>query len=137
YNKAHPDIALWRSLKNELTGAEGQAYFEKNLKGADVPGGAGVVKQFKGKVVSAAGKDVVVAVDNAAGDATLRFESALRGKVEVGTDVEFDGVPESFTKEPYMITFAVDKTKVKGLGAATAGGAARAPARRPAARKKR
>ena len=137
YNKAHPDIALWRSLKNELTGAEGQAYFEKNLKGADVPGGAGSVKQFSGKVVSAAGKDVVVAVDNAAGDATLRFETPLRGKVEVGTDVQFDGVPESFTKEPYMITFAVDKTKVKGLGAAAAGGAARAPARRPAARKKR
>ena len=137
FNKAHPDIALWRSLKNELTGAEGQAYFEKNLKGAEVPGGAGSVNKFKGKVVSAAGKDVVVAVDNAAGDATLRFEAALRGKVEVGTDVEFNGVPESFTKEPYMITFAVDKTKVTGLGAAAAGGAARAPARRPAARKKR
>ncbi len=137
YNKAYPDIALWRSLKNELTGAEGQAYFEKNLKGAEVPGGAGSVKSFKGKVVSSAGKDVVVAVDNAAGDATLRFEAALRGKVDVGTDVEFEGVPESFSKEPYMLTFAVDKTKVKGLGAATAGGAARAPVRRPPARKKR
>lgn len=137
YNKAHPDIALWRSLKNELSGGEGPAYFEKNLKGVEVPGGAGSVKQFKGKVVSSAGKDVVVAVDNAAGDATLRFEAALRGKVDVGTDVEFEGVPESFTKEPYMLTFAVDKTKVKGLGAAAAGGAARAPVRRPAARKKR
>lgn len=137
YNKAHPDIALWRSLKNELTGAEGPAYFEKNLKGAEVPGGAGNVKQFSGKVVSASGKDVVVAVDNAAGDATLHFETPLRGKVEVGTDVQFDGVPESFTKEPYMITFAVDKTKVKGLGAAAAGGAARAPARRPPARRRK
>ncbi|MDQ6707350.1 MAG: hypothetical protein M3Z85_15405, partial [Acidobacteriota bacterium] len=37
FNKAHPDIALWRTLKATLTGDGGEAYFEK-MKGALVPG---------------------------------------------------------------------------------------------------
>lgn len=132
FNKAHPDLALWRSIKATLTGDGGQAYFDK-MKGALVPGGAQGIKYFKGKVVSATPKEIVVGVDNPAGDATLRFEAALRGKVDTGTDIEFEGMPDSFTKDPYMITFAVEKSNVKGLPASASAPAAH----RPAARKKR
>jgi hypothetical protein len=39
-------------------------------------------------------------------DATLNFQEPLPASaVKVGDKVEFSGVGESFTKEPYMLTF--------------------------------
>ena len=38
--KANPSLALWKTLKSELTGANGQQFFESNMKDAKVPGGA-------------------------------------------------------------------------------------------------
>jgi len=35
-----------------LTGANGEQYFSANMKGAEVPGGAGGVQKFKGKLIS-------------------------------------------------------------------------------------
>jgi len=49
-------------------------------------------------------------------DATLKFDSALRGKIEAGTLVEFSGAPRTFAKDPFMIMLDVEKAKVKGLG---------------------
>ena len=42
-------------------------------------------------------------------DAKLVFETALAGKMEPGEELEFEGTAKSFTKEPFKITFAVDK----------------------------
>ncbi len=33
----------------------------------------------------------------------------------MGTEIEFEGVPASFTKEPFMVTFDVEKAKIEGL----------------------
>jgi hypothetical protein len=43
------------------------------------------------------------------GDATLLFSQPLAAaaldKIKVGAKLDFDGVVESYTKEPYMLTF--------------------------------
>lgn len=109
---AHPDLALWRQLKTELTGANGAGYFESSMKGALLP-------EFTGRVVSISPavrpKTVVVAVENGTTpDATLKFETALPGKVDPGTAIKFQGVPESYSANPFMITFLVDKSKLQG-----------------------
>ena len=39
----------------------------------------------------------------------------MTGKPDVGVEIEFEGVPDSFTKEPFMVTFNVDKAKITGL----------------------
>src|SRR5512141_3211952 len=40
-------------MKRDLTGPDGQKYFDQNLSGARVPGGAGGVQYFTGTLLSA------------------------------------------------------------------------------------
>ncbi len=129
WRKAHPQEALWKDVKASLTGAEGATYFSTNMKDTQVP-------TLKAKVVSleppAKPKTVLVAVQDGSSntetaDATLKFEAALPGKVEPGTELTFEGVPESYTASPLMVVFNVDKDKLHGW---TGKNAAPAPVRR-------
>jgi tetratricopeptide (TPR) repeat protein len=109
---ANPQLTLWKNLKAALTGADGASYFESSMKGAGVP-------MLKGKVVSlqpaVKPKVIVMALeDGTTADATLKFEAALPGKVDPGTELSFEGVPESYTTSPFMVVFVVDKDKLHG-----------------------
>jgi tetratricopeptide (TPR) repeat protein len=108
----NPELTLWKNIKAELTGANGASYFESSMKGALLP-------TLKGKVVSMTPalkpKAVVMALeDRTTPDATLKFETPLAGKVDVGTELSFEGVPESYTTSPFMVVFAVEKDKLHG-----------------------
>jgi tetratricopeptide (TPR) repeat protein len=132
--KAHPDIKLWRVLRDALKADGGAAYFDANVKDALIPPQEGDFKQFKAKVVSMDNpKEIVVAVDDTdgpSGDATLVFDAAIKGKLEPGADISFAGAPTSYTKDPYNLKFVVDRKNVTGLPAAPA------PVHRPPAKKK-
>ena len=90
------------------------------MKDALVPGGAVAgVDKLKGKLVSMAPavrpKELVLAIDDPnVGDATLKLDGALPGKMDPGTEIEFEGIARAFTKEPFMVTFEVEKGKVVG-----------------------
>jgi tetratricopeptide (TPR) repeat protein len=134
FNKAHPDVAQWRLIRDTLKGDGGDAYFQNTLKGSEVP--SPEIGTFKAKIVTVEAKDIVVNVDNAGGDATLKFDKAINQKaINVGDAMEFKGEVESFTKEPYMLSLTIDDPKeaIKGLPA-TAFSAA-PPTRRPGAKK--
>lgn len=116
WTKSHPSEALWKSVKEALTGSDGANYFNSNMKDAAVP-------TLKGKVVKLEPenrpKTIVLAMedgksDGTVGDATLKFEAALPGKVDPGTELSFEGVPESYTASPFMVVFNVDKDKLHG-----------------------
>lgn len=133
--KANPAVALWKNLKSELTSPAGADYFSKNMKGTEIP------TPFKARVLKLEPetnpKTLVVSVlDGTTPDATLKFENALPGKVEPGTEVSFRGVAETYTADPFMIVFNVDKDKLQGWTGKGAAPVHRAPVRRPAARKK-
>jgi tetratricopeptide (TPR) repeat protein len=118
-DKANPMLALWRSIRKELVGDNGQAYFDNSVKGAELPGGANGVMQFKGKLVSMMPenrpKELVLAVeDPSKPDVTLKLDSALAGKMDPGAEISFSGVADSFTKDPFMVTFNVEKSKIEG-----------------------
>lgn len=109
---ANPELTLWKNIKAELTGANGATYFESSMKGALLP-------TLRGKVVSLTPalkpKTIVMSLeDGTTPDATLKFETALAGKVDVGTELSFEGVPESYTASPFMVVFAVEKDKLHG-----------------------
>jgi hypothetical protein len=133
---AHPDLALWRQIRDALKGDGGDKYFE-DLKGAQVPpeGQAGFT-MFPAKVISQPSpKELLVSVDGAAGDATLQFDAPLNGMVDAGTALKFKGVVDSFTKEPYMLTFTgMAKEDIEGLPDSLFKAAP--PKRRPAPKKK-
>lgn len=115
FNKAHPDIALWRTIKAALTAPNGDAYFQQ-VKGSEIP--TPDIATFKAKIVSTGDKEIVANIDNAGGDATLKFEHPINQKVlNAGDAFQFKAVVDSFTANPYMLTLTIDDPKedIKGL----------------------
>ena len=136
---ANPMLALWRTIKTELTGDNGPAYFESSVKDAGLPGGANGVTKFKGKLVSTTPairpKELTLAIEGAAADVTLKLEEPLPGMMEAGGEISFSGAAKAYTKDPYMLTFAVTKEDIEGwTGKGPAGpprtGAKKAPAKK-------
>jgi len=117
--KENPQLALWKSIKDQLIAANGEAYFNDQMKDHAVP-------KLKGKLVSMKPairpKELVLAIETPnTPEVTLKFENALPGKAEPGTEIEFEGVPGAFTKEPFMLTFDVEgKDKIAGWPAQAA-----------------
>jgi len=112
FAKEHPELAMWKNIKTQLTGAEGQNYFETGMKGAQLP-------TLRGKVVklepALRPKTLILSLDDGTTpDATLKFETPLAGKVDEGTELTFEGIPESYTTSPFMVVFTVDKEKLHG-----------------------
>jgi hypothetical protein len=117
--RANPMLALWKNVKKELLSDAGAAYFENSMKGALLPGGANGVQKFKGKLVSmnpaVRPKELVLAIEKAdVPDVTLKLDGSLAGKMEPGGEIEFDGVADSYSKDPFMVTFTVEKSHVEG-----------------------
>jgi hypothetical protein len=116
----NPMMTLWvKTLKENLTKPDGDMFFEMNVKDALLPGGANGVGKFKGKIVSMTPatrpKEVDLAIEKAGVvDAKLMFENALAGKMEAGEELEFEGTAKGFTKEPFVVTFEVEKEKLSG-----------------------
>lgn len=126
--KDNPQLALWKNIKDQLKGADGATYFSSSMQGAKLP-------TLRGKVVSldpeTRPKSLVLALeDGVTGDATLKFEAALPGKVDAGTELTFEGVPESYTTAPFMVVFNVDKDDLHGWTGKNA-----APAKKAAPKK--
>ena len=111
FDKTHPERALWKDLKAALTAPTGDTYFETNMKDALVP-------RLKGKLVAMSPaskpKELVLAIEDSAGDVTLKLDGALPGKMEPGGEIEFEGIAKSFMKDPFMVTFDAEKAKLNG-----------------------
>jgi tetratricopeptide (TPR) repeat protein len=114
----HPDLALWRLIRTTLEGDSGASYFDQSMKDAVLPPESGDFKRFKAKVISRPNpKELLVSVEDPAGDATLEFATPLKGTIEPGLQIEFAGVAEGYTKSPYNVRFTVDRKNVSGLPA--------------------
>ena len=121
----NPELTLWKNLKAELTGPDGANYFNSSMKDAQVP-------TLKGKVVKlepeTKPKTIIMALeDGTTPDATLKFEMALPGKVDPGTELSFEGVPQSYTANPFMVVFNVEPDKLQGWTGKNAAPVRRAP----------
>ena len=128
--KTNPALALWLNVKTALTADNGEQYFQTQMKGTEVP-------NLRGKLISQSPatrpKELVLGIsDPNTPEVTLRLSAPLPGKADPGTEIEFSGVPAEFAKNPFMVTFDVEKAKVKGWPGKEA-----APVRRKTAARKR
>jgi tetratricopeptide (TPR) repeat protein len=109
----NPQLALWKNIKDQLTAANGEQYFNDQLKGTAPP-------KLKGKLVSTKPairpKELLLDLDGGdTAEVILKLENPLPGKADKGTEIQFEGVPSAFTKEPFMLTFDVEsKDKIEG-----------------------
>jgi tetratricopeptide (TPR) repeat protein len=113
FEKENPQLALWMGVKQALTAPDGAQYFESQMKGT-------LVKDLKGKVISAKppvrSKELVVGLADAnTPEMTLKLDTPLKGKPELGCEIEFEGVASSFQPDPFMVTLDVDTAKIHGL----------------------
>jgi len=133
--KANPQLALWKRIKEELQGANGQQYWDQGMKDAavGVPDAKGTPVMSGTVVEQKSPKELVLAVaDDKTPELTLTLD-APAGKVDPGTKLTFTGVAKSYTKDPFMVAMEAEKKDVKGLPAAAP--AKRAPAAHKPARK--
>ena len=103
--------ALWRQIKGTLT-AKGDRYFQI-IQDANIPP---LHRRFSSNVVSQPSPDeLIVNVDDAAGDARLRCLFGLNGAIPNGTPVHFEGVVRAYTTNPYTLTLDVRPEDIDGL----------------------
>jgi hypothetical protein len=108
--RAVSPIDIWRNVRRDLTAPDGDRYFSQMLHAEIPPQGL-----FDGKVISQpSSNELVVNVDNTAGDATLKFDFALQ-RVDPDTPVHFKGVIDGYTAKPYKLIFMVRDEDVAGL----------------------
>lgn len=113
FKKSNPQLALWMGIKKQLADAGGEQYFDSSLKSAAVPPLKGVVVEAK---PACRPKELVLALSDATHpEVTLKLDAPLTGKPEMGTEVQFEAVPMSFVKDPFMVTMDGEKAKVEGL----------------------
>ncbi len=113
YLAAHPDIKLWRDLKATLTAADGDAYFDKSVKGAIIP------KVFNAKIVSwtpdTNPTEIKIAIDDQNGDAIIKYEKPLHAKLDMNQPITIEGYAEAYSKDPFSITFKGEESHIKGI----------------------
>lgn len=102
---------LWSVIKSQLTGPNGQEYFQDKIKDSALP-------RLVGTLISATPPEqpgvLVLAVSNAnSPEVTLRLkdengkEASLKGPLMRGSQIQFEGVAVEFTQDPFMLTFEV------------------------------
>ena len=130
FRTKYPQLAVWLGIKGKLADADGQAYFDGGMKGSMMAGENGA-KFFKGTLLEAKPacrpKELTVgfplpgAQGTPAVEVTIKLVDdqmkplALTGKPETGGEIQFNGAPSAFTKDPFMLTLDAGKSDIDGL----------------------
>jgi len=131
FKKTNPQLALWMGIKSQLADQNGEQYFATSLKDAQVPKLKGTIVEGKPACRS---KELLVAISDATHpEVALKLDAPLTGKPEVGAEVQWEGVPSAFTKEPFILTMDTEKAKIENLKSSPC---AAAPVKKAAPRKK-
>jgi hypothetical protein len=131
FKKTNPQLALWMGIKGQLADQNGDQYFASSLKDAQVPKLKGTLVEGKPACRS---KELLVAISDATHpEVALKLDAPLTGKPEAGAEIQWEGVPSAFTKEPFLLTMDTEKAKIENLKSSPC---AAAPAKKAATKKK-
>jgi hypothetical protein len=118
FEKDNPQLALWMQIKGALSDSNGEQYFDKELKDSAVP-------QLKGTLMEAKPEcrptELMVAVplpdqqQSTPIEIRLKLDKALAGKPDLKAEIQWEGVPSAFTREPFLLTMDVETGKLQGL----------------------
>jgi hypothetical protein len=110
----NPELALWLKIKAALDAPNGATYFTAELKGAGVPRLKGLLIQARPECRP---RELLVALSkpDAPAEVLLQLEGPLTGKPAVGSEIQFEGIPTSFTQEPFLLTMSAETAAIHGL----------------------
>jgi hypothetical protein len=105
----HPQSALWAGIKRQLTGPDGEQYFESNMKGTALP-------SLRGTVVGVSAPNLVqLNLSGGSAPEVLLLLSAGQELPRKGSDIVFgQAEPIAFTREPFLLTMEVSKGTAEG-----------------------
>jgi hypothetical protein len=134
--KTNPQLAMWLNVKKSLNDS-GETYFNDQMKEHQLPKLKGTLVEAKPACRS---KELLVAIsDTSHPEVMLKMVDgegkplALTGKPETGVEIQWEGVPMAFSKEPFMVTMDAEKAKVENLKLTPCGAA---PVKKAAPKKK-
>jgi len=114
FAKQNPQLALWMRVKESLAADGGEQYFAQHVKDTALPA-------LRAKIISHKPakypKEIVVGIEKGdVAEVTLKLENPPKGAVmaAAGTEIEFEGTPVAFTREPFNLTVEVEAEKLKG-----------------------
>ena len=108
FEQEHPQIATWMKIKARLLEPDGAQYFESELKGAALPQLIGTLLEAK---PSCHPRDLVIAVNQPTPEITLKLDKPLAGKPQVHSEIQWAGEPQTFTKDPFMLTVKAESVE--------------------------
>jgi tetratricopeptide (TPR) repeat protein len=129
FAEKNPQVAMWMNIKGMLTGTDADNQFASSLKDSMVKGLNTGERGLIGTIVSGEpacnSKTVQVSVPvpgstaTPTAEITMKLDKPLKGKPIAGTQIKWDGVPSSFTKDPFMLTMDVDQADIDGMAVDT------------------
>jgi tetratricopeptide (TPR) repeat protein len=113
FDKAHPELAVWRSIRDSLTGDNAARFFDSQLKDAELPKLKGTLVESK---PACRPRELFIAIEGARPQVLLKLAKPLTGKPELGGEIEWEGsVGVSFAPQPFQLTLDADAGKIEGL----------------------
>jgi outer membrane protein assembly factor BamD (BamD/ComL family) len=118
FETKNPELALWMRMKAALNMADGEQYFEQNVKNFAIPQLRGVLLEAKPACRPA---EVLIGVPlpDAASplqpEIVLKLAKPLSGKPDLNSEIRWEGVAATFTKSPFLLTMETDAAQIHGL----------------------
>lgn len=110
--RTNPELAAWKKLRKRLDAADGETYFADSVRNTPLP-------KFKGTLIRSTParrpQELVVWIGAPnTEEITLKLSSAFPNEADPGTTVEFEGVPDAFTRSPFTMSVNVEREKIEG-----------------------
>ena len=114
----YPDIALWRQIRVALNAPDGDTVLRADQRLVDSAAGRSRLHHVQGQNgLPPSPKELLLNVDNAAGDPTLKFENPLKGMPLDPRRVQFQGRGRVFRERTLHADLTADKEYVDGIPA--------------------
>ena len=110
--RTNPDLAAWVRIRRQLEAPDGEKYFAETLRTSPLPKLKGIVVRV---LPTAKPYEVVLAMEQPpAENVVLDVSEPFPNVAAPGTELEFEGTAQSFSKQPFMLTVQVDRERIAG-----------------------
>lgn len=111
-NRLDPELGAWMRISKQLAGADGEKYFIETLKTSPLP-------KLRGTVIRctppAKPNEIVLGLTSpTAEEVLLKVNTPFAHGAEPGTQIEFQGLADTFVKDPFRLTIVADQENITG-----------------------
>ncbi|HUI53668.1 MAG TPA: hypothetical protein VLY04_01765 [Bryobacteraceae bacterium] len=110
--RANPELAAWQQLQKRLLEPDGADYFTATLLDKPLPRLKGTLS--RSSPAGAPDELLLGMLNPAVEEVVVKLSSPFPNEAPPGTALTFEGVAQSFTRDPFILTVKVDREKVTG-----------------------